>query len=81
MRRIVFTLKNYSFVICVIAFVILLRTANTQHCLFIYDVLLKFVNGIQMVSNSQRTLTMFVGVVALRYQHGVDSGVPQLPQT
>ena len=34
---------------------------------------------------SQRTLTIFVGVVALRYQHhttsGVDNGVPQLPQT
>ena len=27
-------------------------------------------------------LTMFVGVVALHYQHhGVDNGVPQLPQT
>ena len=31
-----------------------------------------------MVCVSQRTLTMFVGVVALR---GVDNGVPQLPQT
>ena len=28
---------------------------------------------------SQRTLTMFVGVVALHYQH--HNGVPQLPQT
>ena len=39
-----------------------------------------------MILLSQRTLTMFVGVVALRYQHhthhlGVDNGVPQLPQT
>ena len=40
------------------------------------------------IQSSQRTLTMFVGVVALRYQHrtthvvcGVDNGVPQLPQT
>ena len=35
---------------------------------------------------SQRSVTMFVGVAALRYQHltthwGVDNGVPQLPQT
>ena len=31
-----------------------------------------------MLCNSQRTATMFVGVVALRYQH---HRVPQLPQT
>ena len=31
------------------------------------------------LGGSQRTLTMFVGVVVLRY--GVDNGVPQLPQT
>ena len=38
--------------------------------------------------HSQRTLTMLVGVVALRYKHhtttvwcGVDNGVPQLLQT
>ena len=35
------------------------------------------------LDNSQRTLTVFVGVVALRHQHhltrDVDNGVPQLP--
>ena len=45
---------------------------------------------IQTLIYSQRTLTTFVGVVALRYQHhtplstqqcGVDNGVPQFPQT
>ena len=36
----------------------------------------------QLQQVSQRTLTMFVGVVALRYQQvGVDNEVPQLPQT
>ena len=31
---------------------------------------------------SQSTLTMFVGIVALHYQHdNNDNGVPQLPQT
>ena len=39
-----------------------------------------------IVDISQRTLTMFMEVVALRYQQhtllrGVDNGVPQLPQT
>ena len=39
------------------------------------------------LNSSQRTLTMFVGVVALCYQHhtthvlcGVDNGVPRLRQ-
>ena len=35
-----------------------------------------------LVFISLRTQTMFVGVVALRYQHHtIDNGVPQLPQT
>ena len=39
-----------------------------------------------VTSRSRRALTMFVGVVELRYQHhtilcGVDNGVPQLLQT
>ena len=36
------------------------------------------------MSFSQKTLTMFVGVVVLRYQptqHDVDNEVPQLTQT
>ena len=51
---------------------------NMQECNDAYTYL---VNTLYL-SLSYRTLTMFVRVVALRYQHHtIDNGVPQLPQT